>query len=160
MQNIIPISHMKNYSKVIRKVKKNRPVYLTRNGIPCNALLDIEEYEELLGCREYLLEVIGEILEANGRLNETDKTNDDEKEMSEIISEYMREVYDNEFNPNRIQTEEVNDITRIKLIPETQELILKSISGIYDILWLITCNLYEIDEDALKKLIKEHSIWK
>lgn len=160
MQNIIPVSHLKNYSKVIRNVKKNEPVYLTRNGSLCNALIDVEEYEELIGCREYLFEIIGEILEANGRLNETDNAPDKDNEMSAIISEYMREVYDNEFNANDPQAEEVNDISSTKSMLETQEFILKSLSELYDVLWQIMCDLYEIDGEVLKKIIKEHSEWK
>lgn len=76
MQNIIPVSHLKNYSEVIRNVKKNEPVYLTRNGILCNALIDIEEYEELLSFQRYSFKVISGMLEANGILNETDNVED------------------------------------------------------------------------------------
>lgn len=47
MLQIQPVSELKNYNKVLEKVKKNSPVFLTKNGYCQFALIDIEEYDEL-----------------------------------------------------------------------------------------------------------------
>lgn len=80
--------------------------------------------------------------------------------MSEIISEYMLKVYDNEFNAKNTKAEETNNVTGEELILQTQELILESLSGLYEVLWQMMCDLYEIDGGTMKKILKEHNEWK
>ena len=46
MPNIKPISDLRNYSAVLDAVKEGAPVYLTKNGRGCYAIMDIEEQEE------------------------------------------------------------------------------------------------------------------
>ena len=46
MPNIRPISDLRNYSAVLQDVTVGSPVYLTRNGRGCYAIIDIAEYEE------------------------------------------------------------------------------------------------------------------
>ena len=45
MPNIKPISDLRNYGEVLRDVAFGAPVFLTRNGRGCYAVLDIEEYK-------------------------------------------------------------------------------------------------------------------
>ena len=47
MPNIKPISDLRNYTEVLKEVQKDSPVFLTRNGRGCYAVLDIQEYERL-----------------------------------------------------------------------------------------------------------------
>lgn len=47
MPNIKPISDLRNYSEVLRDVSVGAPVFLTKNGRGCYAIVDIKEYEEL-----------------------------------------------------------------------------------------------------------------
>mgnify|MGYP002673184180 FL=1 len=46
MPNIIPISDLRNYSSVLDNVAVGSPVYLTKNGRGCYAIIDISEQEE------------------------------------------------------------------------------------------------------------------
>ena len=46
MPNIKPISDLRNYGDVLRDVAIGSPVFLTKNGHGCYAVLDIEEYKE------------------------------------------------------------------------------------------------------------------
>lgn len=46
MQNISPISALKNYEQVLKNVKKGQPVILIKNGKVKYVVLDIKEYEE------------------------------------------------------------------------------------------------------------------
>ncbi len=46
MPNIKPISDLRNYSAVLQDVAVGSPVYLTKNGRGCYAIIDIAEYEE------------------------------------------------------------------------------------------------------------------
>ena len=46
MPNVKPISDLRNYSAVLQDVTVGSPVYLTRNGRGCYAIIDIAEYEE------------------------------------------------------------------------------------------------------------------
>lgn len=46
MPNIKPISDLRNYPAVLQDVTVGSPVYLTRNGRGCYAIIDIAEYEE------------------------------------------------------------------------------------------------------------------
>lgn len=46
MPNIKPISDLRNYNEVLRDVCEGAPVFLTRNGRGCYAIMDIDEYEK------------------------------------------------------------------------------------------------------------------
>lgn len=54
MLQIKPVSELRNYNKVLEKVKKNKPVFLTKNGYGRFALIDIEEYDEFTTALELL----------------------------------------------------------------------------------------------------------
>jgi len=45
MPNIKPISELRNYGEVLKDVSVGSPVFLTKNGHGCYAVLDIEEYK-------------------------------------------------------------------------------------------------------------------
>ena len=47
MPNIKPVSDLRNYTEVLKEVQKDSPVFLTRNGRGCYAVVDIREYERL-----------------------------------------------------------------------------------------------------------------
>ncbi|MCI5910093.1 MAG: type II toxin-antitoxin system prevent-host-death family antitoxin [Oscillospiraceae bacterium] len=46
MPTIKPVSDLKNYSDVLQDVSFGAPVYLTKNGRGCYAIVDIAEQEE------------------------------------------------------------------------------------------------------------------
>lgn len=46
MPQIEPVSELRNYNKVLNKVKKDNPVFLTKNGYGKFALVDIKQYDE------------------------------------------------------------------------------------------------------------------
>jgi len=45
MPNIRPVSDLRNYASVLMDVRKNMPVYLTKNGRGAYAIVDISEQE-------------------------------------------------------------------------------------------------------------------
>lgn len=45
--NIKPVSDLRNYTEVLREVQRDSPVFLTKNGRGCYAIIDIQEYEHL-----------------------------------------------------------------------------------------------------------------
>ena len=45
MQNIMPISDLRDYNKVLRHCVNGEPVFLTKNGRGAFVLIDIKEYE-------------------------------------------------------------------------------------------------------------------
>lgn len=47
MPNIKPISDLRNYTEVLKEVRANQPVYLTRNGKGAYAIVDINELDRL-----------------------------------------------------------------------------------------------------------------
>jgi len=50
MPNIKPVSDLRNYAEVLSEVHENEPVYLTKNGRGCYAIVDmdyINEFERL-----------------------------------------------------------------------------------------------------------------
>lgn len=47
MPNIKPISDLRNYTEVLKEVRTNHPVYLTRNGRGAYAIVDMEELDRL-----------------------------------------------------------------------------------------------------------------
>ena len=54
MLQIQPVSELRNYNKVLNKVKKDNPVFLTKNGYGKFALIDIEEYDEFTTALELI----------------------------------------------------------------------------------------------------------
>lgn len=46
MPNIVPISDLRNYTSVLNEVSAGSPVYLTKNGRGCYAIVDIADQEE------------------------------------------------------------------------------------------------------------------
>ena len=47
MRNIKPVSDLRNYNEVLRDVAINEPVFLTKNGRGCYALIDMQDYERM-----------------------------------------------------------------------------------------------------------------
>lgn len=47
MPNIKPVSDLRNYNDVLLEVKKDSPVYLTRNGRGVYAVIAIDDYEKM-----------------------------------------------------------------------------------------------------------------
>lgn len=47
MPNIKPISDLRNYTEVLKEVRTNQPVYLTRNGRGAYAIVDVDELDRL-----------------------------------------------------------------------------------------------------------------
>lgn len=47
MFSIKPISDLRNYNKVLQDVADESPVFLTKNGRGCYAVISIKEYERL-----------------------------------------------------------------------------------------------------------------
>jgi prevent-host-death family protein len=47
LPNIKPISDLTNYSEVLLSVNIGQPLFLTKNGRECYAVLDIRDYEEM-----------------------------------------------------------------------------------------------------------------
>ena len=47
MPNIKPVSDLRNYTEVLREVQRDAPVFLTKNGRGCYAIMDMQEYERL-----------------------------------------------------------------------------------------------------------------
>ena len=45
MQNIMPISDLRDYNKVLKHCANGEPVFLTKNGRGAFVLIDIKEYE-------------------------------------------------------------------------------------------------------------------
>ena len=46
MQNIKPVSDLRNYNEVLQDIDIGRPVFLTKNGRGRYAILDMREYEK------------------------------------------------------------------------------------------------------------------
>ena len=47
MPNIKPISDLQNYKEVLKEVRINQPVYLTRDGRGAYAIVDMKELDKL-----------------------------------------------------------------------------------------------------------------
>lgn len=45
--SIKPISDLRNYTEVLKEVRPNQPVYLTRNGRGAYAIVDVDELDRL-----------------------------------------------------------------------------------------------------------------
>lgn len=60
MPNIKPVSDLRNYAEVLSEVRENEPVYLTKNGRGCFAIVDMDyvnEYERLKAEMEFFRDV-------------------------------------------------------------------------------------------------------
>ena len=47
MPSIRPVSDLRNYSDVLKDIREDRPVFLTKNGRGKYAILDMREYERM-----------------------------------------------------------------------------------------------------------------
>jgi hypothetical protein len=67
MPNIKPVSDLRNYNEVLRDIDIDKPVFLTKNGRGCYAILDMREYERT----QATLKLLGELAkgEKSGREN-------------------------------------------------------------------------------------------
>jgi antitoxin (DNA-binding transcriptional repressor) of toxin-antitoxin stability system len=77
MPNIKPISDLRNYTTVLHDVAVGSPVYLTKNGRGCYAIVDISEQEDYEKTKAALmlmceLENGRKSGEENGWLSDTD----------------------------------------------------------------------------------------
>ena len=57
MTNIVPISHLKNYSEVLRSCDDGSTVYLTKNGRGRYVVQSLVEYEKLQATVKLLAEL-------------------------------------------------------------------------------------------------------
>ena len=46
MPNIKPVSDLRNYTEVLKDIEIGSPVFLTKNGRGCYAILDMADYEK------------------------------------------------------------------------------------------------------------------
>jgi len=61
MPNIKPVSDLRNYNDVLRDIAVGEPVFLTKNGRGCYAIVDMREYEKT----QATIKLLGEL--AKGR---------------------------------------------------------------------------------------------
>ena len=54
MPNIKPVSDLRNYTSVLTEVRRGSPVYLTKNGRGCYAIVEISELEDFEKARAQL----------------------------------------------------------------------------------------------------------
>ena len=57
MPTILPVTDLRNYGEVLRKVAPGKPVYLTRNGRGRYAVVDIEDWEQVEAARSLIAEL-------------------------------------------------------------------------------------------------------
>lgn len=55
--NIKPISDLRNYTEVLKEVRENQPVYLTRNGRGAYAIVDMGELDRLKATIQLLIKL-------------------------------------------------------------------------------------------------------
>lgn len=67
MPNIKPVSDLRNYNEVLRDIAVGEPVFLTKNGRGCYAIVDITEYERT----KAIVKLMGEL----NKGETSDKTN-------------------------------------------------------------------------------------
>ncbi len=60
MPNIRPVSDLRNYAEVLKEISFDEPVFLTKNGRGCYAIVDIEEYEKTRA----IIKLMGKLFEA------------------------------------------------------------------------------------------------
>lgn len=64
---ISPVSDLRNYNVVVKKVSDGMPVILTKNGLEALALVDIQEYQRMKGTLKLMGDLRqAEIAEENG----------------------------------------------------------------------------------------------
>lgn len=70
MPTIKPISDLRNYNEVLRKIEIGSPVFLTKNGRGRYVVMDIQEYERTQATLQLLTELArGEKEGRNGWLS-------------------------------------------------------------------------------------------
>lgn len=57
MISIKPISDLRNYNDVLQDVGEESPVFLTKNGRGCYAILSIKDYEKLTAIKALFSEL-------------------------------------------------------------------------------------------------------
>jgi hypothetical protein len=57
MPNIKPVSDLRNYNEVLRDIDVGQPVFLTKNGRGCYAILDMREYEKTWATLKLMSEI-------------------------------------------------------------------------------------------------------
>ncbi|MBP3883943.1 MAG: type II toxin-antitoxin system prevent-host-death family antitoxin [Olsenella sp.] len=57
MPTILPVTELRNYGEVLREVAPGSPVFLTRNGRGCYAVVDIEDWELRESARDLVAEL-------------------------------------------------------------------------------------------------------
>ena len=77
MPNIKPISDLRNYNVVLKDVAVGSPVYLTKNGRGCYAIVDISEQEEYEKAKA-ALKLMAELAKGKASGEETGWISDDD----------------------------------------------------------------------------------
>ena len=54
---IKPVSDLRNYNEVLRDVADESPVFLTKNGRGCYAVISIRDYEKLTATKTFFSEL-------------------------------------------------------------------------------------------------------
>ena len=57
MPTILPVTDLRNYGEVLRAVAPGNPVFLTRNGRGCYAIVDIGEWDRIEAARTLVAEL-------------------------------------------------------------------------------------------------------
>ena len=57
MENILPVSYLRNYNEVLKNCHKGKLVYLTKNGRGRFVVMDIEDYERDRAEKKLLLKL-------------------------------------------------------------------------------------------------------
>ena len=57
MISIKPVSDLINYNEVLQDVREDSPVFLTKNGRGCYAVLSIKDYEKLTATKTLFSEL-------------------------------------------------------------------------------------------------------
>lgn len=57
MISIKPVSDLINYNEVLQDVREDSPVFLTKNGRGCYAVLSIKDYEKLTATKTLFAEL-------------------------------------------------------------------------------------------------------
>lgn len=106
MPNIKPVSDLRNYNEVLKDIAFGEPVFLTKNGRGCYAILDMKEYEHIQAAVRLMSEL------AKGRQSGLNEGYSSLKDVEEKC-----EVWENEL---ALSDEEVFAISR-QLIEQNQE---------------------------------------
>lgn len=57
MPTIMPVTDLRNYGEVLREVAPGKPVFLTRNGRGCYAVVDIDDWDRIEASRVLVAEL-------------------------------------------------------------------------------------------------------